>query len=97
METKRKGDIVGSLVEDANRRKNVGKRIRGAMSNHNQADGDKVVVKNFSSSKIASPIVKNAPGNSSSDLLLKRFNNDLRQVLLQFECNLDTRISEVTM
>lgn len=75
MESKRQGNIVGSLVDDANRRKVDGKRIRAPMSLEGRD-----VVKSKSSSKITSPIVKNAgaAGKSSSDLLLKRFDNDLR-------------------
>ena len=36
-------------------------------------------------------------GNSSSDLLMKRFEKDLYEVLRQFSLDEDTRISEVTM
>ena len=75
MESKRQGNIVGSLVEDANRRKIDGKRIRPTKSVEGRDE-----LKSKSSSKVTSPIVKNAggAGKSSSDLLLKRFDNDLR-------------------
>ena len=35
--------------------------------------------------------------NSSSDLLMKRYEKDLQDVLRQFEIDYDSRISEVTM
>lgn len=40
---------------------------------------------------------KRADGKSSSDLLMKRFEKDLLEVLQQFEIELDAEISEVTM
>ena len=73
METKRKGNIVGSLVDDANRRKMDGKRFRQPIVQEGRE-----VIKSKSSSKIPSPSAKNAGGKSSSDLLLKRYDNDLR-------------------
>ena len=50
-----------------------------------------------STPKIPSPAGLKVGAKSSSDLLLKRFEKDLKEVLFQFECTLETRISEVTM
>jgi len=58
---------------------------------------DVAVNKSKSLSKIPSPNNKLAGAKSSSDLLMKRFQKDLQEVLEQFECSLDSRISEVTM
>ena len=94
MESKRKGNIVGSLVEDANRRKVDGKKVRQPLPR--EGNGPSIGISK-SSSKIPSPTNKLAAAKSSSDLLMKRFEKDLYDVLQQFESDEDTRISEVTM
>ena len=77
VESKRRGDVVGVLVQDANRRKVDGRKVRQSMPSDRPTSKS---TKNIPSPETA----KVQAGKSSSDLLLKRFDTDLVSVLEQF-------------
>mmetsp|Transcript_11649 Transcript_11649/g.14742 ORF Transcript_11649/g.14742 Transcript_11649/m.14742 type:complete len:128 (+) Transcript_11649:683-1066(+) len=95
MDSKRKGNVVNSLMDDANRRKVEGKKFKP------QKKADKPEQQQISEtgeSTVLSPSPKKRSNASvSTDLLMKRFEKDLYDVLTKFEIDKHSAISEVTM
>ena len=82
MQEKRKGDVVNSLMNDANRRQNEGKKIRPPKKQPAELLDEEIAnEENPLDGMSPSPNKKRANANSSSALLMKRFQKDLQEVL----------------
>ena len=76
-------------MDDANRRNIQGKKFKPRKKQPKEL--------NETATKSDKPILPMKAGNSSAELLIKRFENDLNEILEQFEIEPASRISEVTV
>ena len=86
LQAKRQGNVADSLYEDANRRKVEGKKLKPHRKIETESDA---------ASQMLSP--RKPDKANSTELLMRRFETDLYEVLRQFEIDEDTPIAEVTM